>query len=84
MSKKTRKKTLRKNLPVAAVSKKTINNQTTFKSIPEASSITVKTHIPPQDWDKRYQYVKDDLKNIVLIVIPLIVILLVASVFIKI
>ena len=84
MSKKTHKKRLRKNMPVAVVSKKTLNNQTTAKSIPETPSVTVKTHLSYPDLKEHYHYVKDDLKNIALIAIPLIVILLVAAIFVKI
>lgn len=71
-------------MPAAAVSKKAINHQTTVKPIPETPSVTVKTHLSSQDLEEHHQYVKDDLKNIALIAIPLIVILLVAAFFVKI
>lgn len=85
MSKKTRKKIARKD-PVAAsaTSAAATDNKPTIRSAIKVTPVVGKAYLCAEDPGKRYQYVKDDLKNIAIIAIPLIVILILPSIFIKI
>lgn len=85
MSKKTRKKIIRKNQTEMADSgDQSSDNKSILKSTVKVPTAPVKAYTSYDDFEKRYQYVKDDLKNIAIIAIPLIVILILFSFFIKI
>jgi hypothetical protein len=81
MSKKTRKKVSR-NSPArsSGASDKLADNKPALK----AASAQGKTYMSTADLEKRYQYVKDDLKRVAIIAIPMIVGLIIAAFFIKI
>lgn len=85
MSKKTRKKIVRKN-PAAAsgASATATDGKPAIKSAIKLMPAAGKLYLSAEDLEKRYQYVKDDLKRIAIIAIPLIAILLLSSFFIKI
>ena len=84
MSKKTRKKIVRKNMPViAGANAAATGSKPVVKSAIKALPAAGKVYLSSVDLEKRYQYVKDDLKRIAIIAIPLIVILILASFFIK-
>jgi len=81
MSKKTRKKIVRKNLTGTSGSgEKLIVSKSPAKVSPAAG----KTYMSNEDLEKRYQYVKDDLKRVAYIAIPMILGLIIAAFFIKI
>jgi len=85
MSKKTRKKIVRKNLTgTAGSSDKLTDNKSVLKSTVKVPPAAGKVYLSSEDLGKKYQYVKDDLKRIAIIAIPLIVILILSSFFIKI
>ena len=85
MSKKTRKKIVRKNPAAASGASATATDiRPAIKSATRVMSAAGKAYLSSEDLDKKYQYVKDDLKNIAIIAIPLIVILILSSFFIKI
>jgi hypothetical protein len=84
MSKKTRKKIVRQDLIIPAnASEKYTDNKLASKSTAKAPVATGKASMPPQDMAKRYQYVKDDLKTIAFIAIPMIVGLFILSFFLN-
>ena len=84
MSKKTRKKIVRKNLPViAGANAAATDNKSAVKSAIKALPAAGKVYLSSVDLEKRYQYVQDDLKRIAIIAIPMVVILILASFFIK-
>ena len=84
MSKKTRKKIVRKNMPViAGANAAATGSKPVVKSAIKALPAAGKVYLSSVDLEKRYQYVKDDLKRIAIIAIPMIVILILASFFIK-
>ena len=85
MSKKTRKKIVRKNMTGTAGSiDKLTDNKSVLKSTVKVPSAVSKAYMSQDDLAKRYQYVKEDLKHIAIISIPLILALLLASIFVKI
>ena len=85
MSKKTRKKIVRKNLAGSSVASAVASDsKPIIESALKVPSAAGKVYMSSEDLDKKYQYVKDDLKNIAIIAIPLIAILILSSFFIKI
>ncbi len=84
MSKKARKKIARNNPAATAVTSATAtDSRPAIKSAIKVTPAAGKVYLSAEDLEKRYQYVKDDLKNIAIIAIPLIVILILSSFFIK-
>jgi len=84
MSKKNRKKIVRKNLPATAGANATAtDSKPAVKSAIKVLPPTGKAYMSSEDLEKHYQYVKDDLKRIAIIAIPMIIILILASFIIK-
>ncbi|MDD5311468.1 MAG: hypothetical protein PHO26_00335 [Dehalococcoidia bacterium] len=85
MSKKKRKKLAQKNLSgTAGTGAKLAGNQPAFKSAAKAPVAAAgKLYMSSEDLDKRYQYIKHDLKTVAIIAIPMILGLIIASFFIK-
>jgi len=84
MSKKTRKKLARKNpAGITGVGPKLAVNQSTIKSAAKAPVAAGKSYMSSEDLEKRYQYIKHDLKTIAIIAIPMILGLIIASFLIK-
>ena len=85
MSKKTRKKIVRKNPDgTTVVSAKVTDSKSAVKTTLKTPVAASKVSISSEDMAKRYQYVKDDLKTIAFIAIPMIVGLFILSYFLKI
>jgi hypothetical protein len=85
MSKKTRKKIVRKNMTgTAGSSDKLTDNKSVLKSTVKVPPAVGKAYMSSEDLEKRYQYVKDDLKRVAIIAIPMILALIIASIFAKI
>lgn len=85
MSKKTRKKIVRKNLiGTAGSSDKLTDNRSILKSTVKVPPAPGKAYLSSEDLGKKYQYVRDDLKRIAIIAIPMILGLIIASFFVKI
>ena len=85
MSKKTRKLKISKNqVSASSASVAVTDGKSAIKSSIKLVPSTGKVCLSSEDLDKRYQYVKDDLKHIAIIAIPLIFILILSSFFIKI
>jgi hypothetical protein len=85
MSKKTRKKIVRKNMDGSTDTRdKVADNKSALKSTAKVPVAVGKATMSSEDMAKRYQYVKDDLKTIAYIAIPMIVGLFILSIFLKI
>lgn len=85
MSKKSRKKVARtKSVPLASINNTLATDRPSIKSDSKMPPAVAKSYISSEELDKRYQYVKDDLKRVAIIAIPMILILIIASFFVKI
>lgn len=85
MSKKTRKRIARKNpTSTASAIAAATDSRPATKSVIKVMPSAGKVYLSSEDLDKRYQYVKDDLKRVAIIAIPMILGLIVVSFFIKI
>ena len=85
MSKKSRKKIVRKPLSgTGGASDKLTDNKSVLKSTVKVPPVAGKAYLSSEDLDKKYQYIKDDLKRIAIIAIPMILGLIIASFFVKI
>lgn len=83
MSKKSRKKVARTNPAPQTANKKLVDDKLPVRSDLKAPPAAVKTYMSSEDLEKRYQYVKNDLKTIAIIAIPMILILVIASFFVN-
>jgi hypothetical protein len=85
MSKKSRKKSTRtSSTQRVAASKTPVADRPSVKSDPKKMSATVTQYMSSEELNKRYQYVKDDLKLVAIIAIPMLLVLIIAGIFIKI
>jgi hypothetical protein len=84
MGKKTRKNIARKNPVIPDASNaKPVDNKSISKTNAKVPAATGKTSISAEDLSVRYQYVKDDLKTIALIALPMIFGLFILALFLK-
>jgi hypothetical protein len=84
MSKKTRKKVARVNsAPVIPGDKKVVDEKLAAGIKTKMQSVAGKTYMSPADLAKSHKYVKDDLKIIAMIAIPMILALIIASFFLS-
>lgn len=85
MSKKSRKKSARTSSPPRVSTHKTpVADRPSVKSVSKMPTAVVKSYMSSEELNERYQYVKDDLKRVAIIAIPMILILIIASFFVKI
>jgi hypothetical protein len=84
MSKKSRKKSTRtSSIPRASTNKSAVGDRPSVKSDSKVVSPAVKSYMSSEELAKRYQYVKDDLKLVAMIAIPMIIGLIILSLFVK-
>jgi excinuclease UvrABC helicase subunit UvrB len=83
MSKKSRKKVVR-TVPAKPVAgnNASVPDRPLVKAATKKMPAAVTHYLSSEELDKRYQYVKDDLKLIAIIAIPMILVLIIAGIFI--
>jgi hypothetical protein len=84
MSKKSRKKSTRaSSVPRVSASNTAVAASSSGKTNVKVPAIAVRSYMSSEELAVRYKYVKDDLKLIAIIAIPMVLGLIIASFFVK-